>query len=345
MAKKRKIYDIITIGGATRDIIFYTDEGELVTGKNLAKKRLLGFEFGGKVNLEEVKMTFGGGAANSAAAFARLGLRTAANIAIGSDDNGRAILDNLKKNKIDAGLVEIKKGEPTGFSFILTDLKSKEHIAFLYRGANNQLEFSPAKLRGVKNKWFYITSLPGKNWERILTKALTVVRKSREPKINVSWNPGAKQIKLGLRRLAGILKSIDVLQVNRDEALDLVSSVTKLTRKIDQPEVLVKILKRYGPKIVVVTDGAKGAYVSDGRAFYHAKTLNFKPVDTTGVGDAFGASFIAGLILYRDDIVKALKLAVVNSSFELLQVGAETGLLTRKEAEKQINKVKITKII
>ena len=338
-----KIFDVITMGGATRDIIFYTDEGELVRGRELTKQKLLGFEFGAKINLKDVSFNFGGGAANSAVAFACLGLRTAAILTLGMDDNGLAVKKNLARHKVDTRFVELKKNLATGFSFILTDIGSREHIAFLYRGANNDLEFSSKDLGKIKNKWFYVSSLSGPNWQQILTRLLTVVKGSREPKIKLAWNPGSRQIQAGLKNLARFLKLTEVLLVNRDEALELVLSVTRASKKIDQPEILLKILKKYGSRIVVVTDGAKGAYAFDGKSIYHAKTLNFRPVDTTGVGDAFGSSFVAGLILFKEDIVRALKLAIVNSNFELLEVGAETGLLKLGEARKWLGKVKIIK--
>jgi sugar/nucleoside kinase (ribokinase family) len=338
-----KIFDVITIGGATRDIIFYTDEGELVKGKKLTQKKLLGFEFGAKINLKKVNFNFGGGAANSAVAFSHLGLRTAAILTLGQDDNGLAIKKNLARYKVDTRFVRMKKNLATGFSFILTDEKSREHIAFLYRGANNDLEFRPKDLGKIKNKWFYVGSLSGSNWQRILNRLTTVMKGSREPKIKLAWNPGARQFKTGLKNLAKFLKVTDVLLVNRDEALELVLSVTGASKKIDQPEILLKILKKYGPRIVVITDGAKGAYAFDGQSIYHAKTLNFRPVDTTGVGDAFGSSFVAGLILFKEDIIRALKLAIINSSFELMEVGAETGLIKLGEAKKWMSKVKIKK--
>ena len=44
------MYDIITIGGATRDITFLTDKGKVIeTPENLTEQALLCFEHGAKI--------------------------------------------------------------------------------------------------------------------------------------------------------------------------------------------------------------------------------------------------------------------------------------------------------
>ena len=47
-------YDIITIGGATEDITFYTSEGVLINNKkDLTNQKLLAFEYGAKVKIDK----------------------------------------------------------------------------------------------------------------------------------------------------------------------------------------------------------------------------------------------------------------------------------------------------
>lgn len=82
-------YDVITIGGATEDIIFYTKEGILIDNKqNLTKQKLLAFEYGAKIKIDKTFFGFGGGGANTAVSFSRFGFKTAVLTAIGDDDRG-----------------------------------------------------------------------------------------------------------------------------------------------------------------------------------------------------------------------------------------------------------------
>ena len=55
-------------------------------------------------------------------------------------------------------------------------------------------------------------------------------------------------------------------------------------------EVLAK-----GPALVLVTRGGEGAWVFDGKAFYHEGVKPVKVVDTLGAGDAFVARFLVEL--------------------------------------------------
>jgi len=88
----------------------------------------------------------------------------------------------------------------------------------------------------------------------------------------------------------------------------------------------------FGPRIAVITNGRHGADVISGNKTYHQPIVKEKKrVDTTGVGDAFGSSFVAGLELYHNDIKRALLLAAKNSAAEVSQQGAQKGLLKRKD--------------
>src|SRR3989344_1572639 len=95
-------YDVITIGGITDDIMFYTDEMQVIKNRQrFGSQVLFAFESGGKiVSNREVIYTAGGGGANSAVSFARLGLRTGILAALGDDLVSNEIIAKLKKDKV-----------------------------------------------------------------------------------------------------------------------------------------------------------------------------------------------------------------------------------------------------
>jgi len=94
---------------------------------------------------------------------------------------------------------------------------------------------------------------------------------------------------------------------------------------------LLNILREWGSRVVVITDGHKGAWAYDGKKIYRQKATKHKTVDTTGVGDAFGAGFVAGFIDQSADINQALQWGVVNSGSAVAKIGAQNGLLTRQQ--------------
>ncbi len=154
-------------------------------------------------------------------------------------------------------------------------------------------------------------------------------------KAKIAWNPGNIQIGAGVGKLSPFLKETEVLCLNKDEAIELVVSHKDYKKKdnkfLNNTRNLLKILKEMGPSIVVVTRGKDGADCYDGDKFYHQDSLAKKiKVDTTGVGDAFNSSFVAGLEIYKGDIKKALRLGAKNSASVITKQGAQNGLLTKK---------------
>ena len=119
-------FDIITIGGATEDITFYTNEGILIDNKeDVLRQKLMAFEYGAKIKINSSYSTFGGGAANAAVCVARLGLKVACVISLGHDDRGERILKNLKKHNVNISLVQLTKMAETGFSFFVKKAQTK----------------------------------------------------------------------------------------------------------------------------------------------------------------------------------------------------------------------------
>jgi len=323
-----KKLDIISIGSAVRDVVFHTDQLEVIDNPSHdpTKKKLLCVEYGAKVRSDKVKFYFGGGAANGAVNLAGLGFHVASLIAIGDDERGKRVLANLKKHKVDTRLVQKIKGIETGFSFILIN---PEKIVFSDRAANSELRIKNYELRSLRNtKWVFITSLSGK-WEDVLTKVFSV------KSLRVAWNPGHVQLNGGVKKLKKFIAKTTILFVNKDEAIELVASDPKYKKKshefLNNPKELLKVLKSWGPKIVVITRGKDGADAYDGQKFYHQNIIREKKrVDTTGVGDAFNSSFIAGLELYKGDIAKAMHLGIRSTASVIAEQGAQNGLLSRK---------------
>lgn len=325
-------YDIITIGGATEDITFYTDEGVLINNrKDLTKQKLLAFEYGAKIKVDKSFSGFGGGAANAAVCLSNFGFRAACLCAIGEDSRGQRILDNFQKRGVDIILTQKIKNIETSFSFLLVG-PANEHIVFSNRAANSELKITNYELRIMAEaEWLYLTSLSG-DWRQALNKIFSVSG------VKIAWNPGHRQIITGLKVLGKYFKSAECLIVNKDEAVELAMSDKKYKNKggayLNNVKNLLAALISFGPKIVVITSGKQGADAIAAGKIYHQPIVKEKRrADTTGVGDAFGSAFIAGLKLYKQDIKKSLFLASKNAASVISLPGAQNGLLKRKDIQ------------
>ncbi|MBU3999594.1 carbohydrate kinase family protein [Patescibacteria group bacterium] len=354
-------YDIITIGGATYDITFFPaeNEGILIDNKqDILRQKLLAFEHGAKINSEKVVYGFGGGAANTAVSFSRLGFKTAAIVAIGKDIFGNEIIANLKKQKVDAELTQKIPNQSSDLAVIIIG-PDKDRVIFFDNKIKNKLQLSRKSIAAIKKtKWIYLASLSG-NWQKILTEVFDV--KNKKPEIKIAWNPGQSQLIGGITKLKEFLKQTEVLILNQDEAIQLAMSdseikekniygerlvVSKIepSRTIDLNNVknLLLRIKSYGSQIAVITCGKDGAWAYDGKEVHFAKIQKEqKRIDTTGVGDAFGSSFVAGMELFSGDIDKAMKLGILNTASVVAAPGAQNGLLSKKDLSKlKINNLK-----
>lgn len=327
-----KQIDVITVGSAVKDIMFYSDKVNIIKNlQNLTSPELLTMEYGAKIEIEDVFVNYGGGALNVAVGLSNFGLKVAPLINIGKDWVGREIYYFLKKKKIKPWFVNFDKYHTTGFSVIITVQKDKEHTIFTYKGATVHLRV-PSSLVKHRPRWFYVSPLSMKNWSAEFDKIVKVSQHKYLPS-KIAWNPGSKQL-ADYKKMKKFLPQIEVLILNKDEAVELALNLLGKKvekKKINQSRYLLDGLKLFGVKNIIITSGKKGVYGLDSKGHYyfkHARPAK-KIVDTVGAGDAFSSGFLASFSL-KNNFEKALELGLKNSVSVLTQVGAQNGLLNYK---------------
>lgn len=314
-------YDVVTIGGATEDLFFTVDDYSVINNQvDPLNSKLIAFDYGSKVGIKDTFSGFGGGAANVAVALARIGHRVAIVTCVGDDDTGQRLVGNLLKHRINCRFIHHAAGK-SARSLILKTI-ANDHVIFTYRGVNDKLQINHNLAKKLtKAKRIYLSSLTG-NWKALLT----VVFNSG---VKLAWNPGRMQLAAGYSVLKPFLARTDVLILNKAEATELVLSSMKDKTSLNISIILRKLYK-FGPRLVVITEGAKGAIAFDGKKIYRQVAIKSKVADTTGVGDAFMATFVATLDSGHD-ISKALKIAAKNSASVVAHHGAQHGLLSKSQ--------------
>jgi sugar/nucleoside kinase (ribokinase family) len=310
---------VLAIGGATWDVLFTTPEAKLL-GDKRSSQRLLAFPYGSKVDAHGVSYGFGGGAANVAVALARLGVKTGIATRVGGDWRGQEVIKNLRAHKVATSLVQLDSTQTTPLAFIVTTGGAHDHVAFVSRGAS--VNFSLPRVVPAAYSWVYLTSLATPRWQVELRALFAHLKQSRS---QVFWNPGIAQLAAG-RKLKPLLQYVSILDLNHEEAQVLARDMRLTYTNIGS---LLRSLQALGPRAVLITDGANGAYYYDGEQVLHCPALKVKPVNTTGAGDAFGAGFLAGYLHSRGDVRVALDWGMYSSSSVITHVGAQRGLLTR----------------
>jgi len=326
------MFDIVTFGSATRDLFVRSKNFDIFKNKKFISGEGICFNLGSKVYIEDLFFATGGGGTNTAATFAKQGLKTAYVGKVGNDPGGEAILKELKELKIKPFVLKDKKHR-TAYSIIIS-VSSKERTILVYRGACHFLEKKETPFSKLKTKWIYIAGLSGKS-ANLLPSIISFAKKN---KIKIALNPGKAQLALKLKGLKNILSVVDVLILNKEEGANLTNLPYQKEKEI------FRKLDRYVKGIVVMTKGPEGVIVSDGKNIYQAGTFKEKRyIDRTGAGDAFGSGFVTGLIK-TGAIEEAIRLGTANATSIVEYLGAKNGILTTKEFKHQKwQKLKISK--
>lgn len=313
------MYDVITVGSATVDALVRTEFSEMIHDKK--KKECVAYPVGAKILMKELVLTTGGGGTNTAVALSRLAHKVAFLGKVGSKYNSSRLIKELKKEKVDTSLIVRSKTGRTGYSIVL-DSKKHDRTILAFKGSNNDLRFDEIKLKKLKTKWFYFSTMMGKSF-KTLEKLASYAKKHD---IKIAFNISSYLAKKGKNYLKNILKKTDILILNKEEA-------ELLSGKNDKVRNLLKKLSKLGPKIVAITDGKNGVYTIHNDNVYYGKPHNVKIVETTGAGDAFASSFLSGIIK-KSDIEFALNLGMTNAESVIQHHGAKEILLTYNEALK-----------
>jgi ribokinase len=313
---------IICIGSACKDVFFPTGEGRIIeTPDEILSQKKIEFELGAKYKVEERYEALGGCAANVAAGLARLGVSVGCYSHIGNDKNADWILSELEKNNVETELVTKDEKISSDMSAIVVDKNSAERVIFSNQKVNAKLEIIPDKISSAE--WIFIGDLHG-NWQNDLDVILAV---AKENKINLAYNPKQSQIHDDAKKIAEIIAGTAVLFLNKDEALEILSQLGDFSKEnLENENFLVQELKKLGAEIVVITDGVRGAWASDGEEVLFVPGRVVNAVDSTGAGDAFASGFL-GAYFKEKPLKECLDWGITNSSSSVQFYGAIEGLL------------------
>lgn len=321
-------FDVLSIGDVVNDTFIRLLKSHTQIVKDKRDGPWLAMPFATKIPFYSVEIVNAvGNAANAATAFGRLGLKTGFITNIGSDMQGRAIIDELHKNKVDSRFVRVNAGKKSNHNYVLWYEEDRTilvgHVDYDYDWPRLRQKDTP--------RWAYFSSIGNKNGAEYHDEIAEWLEDRAE--VQLAFQPGTFQMQLGARRLRRIYKRTKVLLLNREEA------VTVGGGKHDDIHDLFDKLHALGPQIVVITDGPRGAFASDGQQRLKMRTYPDPkpPFERTGAGDAFASTFVAALAKGLD-VKDALRWAPINSMSVVQKVGATAGLLPEVELLKYLHK-------
>ena len=275
-----------------------------------------------------LKLVPGGKGANQAVAMARLGAPVSMAGRVGTDPFGKQLLEALKVDQIDTGLVSIDQHEATGVAFIFLT-PDGDNAIIVASGANMSVGKDGEQLARIFEAIPKVQALV-LQLEIPIEIVTSLIAAGHTAGIPVVLNFAPAHPLLAWE----ILRQLHVLILNEIEAGFL------LDTQIDNPDEArnaATMIQKQGIQHVVITLGARGAVLAsdDGNGntqTFYQPAPKVQAIDTTAAGDCFVGAFTVALTEGKKP-EEALTFAIYASALKVTKFGAQSGLPTRAEVE------------
>jgi sulfofructose kinase len=232
---------------------------------------------GEKVRMQQYVRQGGGQTATALVTLARLGRRVAAVCAVGDDDEGRAVLEELRAEGVEPSAAVVRAGVETQCAWILVDARDGERTVVCRRDA--ALDLGPGDVA-----------------------ALEPLDRARALILDLHEELGLEAARRA--RVRGIPVILDAERVRpfAEELLSLCDVVicggTFLGEFSGESELdaQLRAVAACGPGVVAATHGADGVTALVDGARVHRPAVPVDAVDTTGAGDVFHGAFTHALL-------------------------------------------------
>lgn len=307
-------FDLIAVGDNATDAFIRLSEAELNCQIDKPECKIC-MKFASKIPYESVtEIPAGGNSSNVALGTSKLGLSVAYVSNLGTDQHGEKTLAKLIAAGIDTTWIKKNIDQPTNYNYVLW----YDNDRTILIKHENYPKIWPIEL--PTPNWLYLSSLSDDDLSLHQQIADWLMA---HPEVKLAFGPGTWQIKAGVEKLKSIYARTEILFCNKQEAEKIAGQAEEI--------------KKLGPKVVVITDGERGASVLDSNDnHFQTPALHiFGPaIERTGAGDAFASAYLAATIagLPTD---KALSWGAINSSSVVTKIGPHEGLLTRAQIEDQ----------
>lgn len=257
----------------------------------------------------------GGKGANQAVAMAKLGAEVEMFGCVGTDSAGQKMIDNLESVGVKTSHIQRLEGVPTGIAMIT--VAENDNTIIVVPGANGKVDIAYVDCIKEELKAYDMVVL---QHEIPLDAVKYTIEFCAENNIPVVLNPApAAEVSME------IIEKVTYLTPNEHEAVLIFGEGASTA----------ELLKKY-PEKLVITQGSRG--VSTCLETGQVLTVPARPAkvaDTTGAGDTLNGAF-AVQIAGGADMKTALTYANTAASLSTEKFGAQSGMPTKEEVEKEL---------
>lgn len=287
-----------------------TGFGALNMDRILFVNKIPGRDDEGYVNSIELRP--GGSAPNTAVGLSRLGIESRCIGGVGSDPEGSAMIEALRKEGVCTDGIIVKEGR-SGTALVMVDPDGLRSI-LIDPGVNDSIGIEDIDIARVESSdLLHLTSFICRNADTSFRTQLDIVGKTDLP---VSLDPGQLYAERGIQSLSPLIARCKIFMPNEAE-LHLITGMSI--------EAGARKLIDAGAEIVVVKRGMRGSFVTDGKREVQVPVHGERGLDTTGAGDAYNAGFIYG-VLNGFDLGQSCEAGSRVAWFSVQKPGARDGL-------------------
>jgi ribokinase len=297
---------IVVVGSSNTDMIIKLDRiprpGETILGG-------------------EFVMAAGGKGANQAVGAARAGGAVTFIARVGLDMFGDQAIAGFVNDGIDVKHVYRDRKAPSGVGLIFVDKDGENSIA-VASGANARL--SPADVKKAR-KAFAGSSVLLLQLEIPLETVMTAALLAAQSGALVILNPAPA------RTLPDkLLRYVSVLTPNETEA-EMLTGITVTNESAAAKA--ASVLRARGVQTVILTLGARGAFVANDSITQIVPGFKVKAADTTGAGDVFSGALSVALA-DQQPLLQAVRFANAAAAISVTGVGAQLSAPSRRDVER-----------
>ena len=269
----------------------------------------------------------GGKGANAAIAFKRLGAESVLCAKLGADVHGQKLYNYYKELGLNTSSVKVDHDNPTGLAVVMREGDGSNRI-IVYPGANNNLT-----TEGIIEAFECNPDAVYLGFEipfQMVVNAAKVAASKNIP-IFIDAAPANKEYDLEK------LPPVEIFSPNETETFEFTGIMPNSMES--SLRAALALSRKVKAKYIVIKQGAKGAFLYDGKRYNTFPAIKTaKVVDTTAAGDAFTAALTLEY-LRTQDIREAIKYANAAGAIAVSRPGAASSVPTAEEVAMLISSV------
>ena len=262
----------------------------------------------------------GGKGASAAIAFSRLGAESVFCAKLGADIHGQKLYNYYKEVGLNTSYIKVDHDTPTGLAVVMREGDGTSR-SVVFPGANAQLttEIIVEAFECNPDALYLGFEIPYP-----MVVAAAKVAASKGIPIFIDATAASKEYDLEQ------LPPVEIFSPNEQEAEELTGILP--TSMETSLRAALAIARKSKAKNVVIKQGARGAFLYDGKRYNTFPAVRAdKTVDTTSAGDAFTCAMTIQYLRNGGDIKDAIKYGNVAGAITVTRPGATSSIPTEQE--------------